>query len=72
VVTFTVPSTVWVSDAAIFVSNCSAVIEGSEGSPLSASAGTRLMVAAATPATATGTAYRAALRRRRVAASAGS
>ena len=54
-VTFTVPSTVWVSEAAIFVSSCSAVSEGSEGSPASASAGTRPMVAAAMPATATGT-----------------
>ena len=55
VLTFTVPSTVWVWDAAILVMICSAVIEGSEGSPASASAGTSLMVAAAMPATATGT-----------------
>ena len=65
VLNFTVPSTVRVSDAAILASNCSAVSLGKEGSPLSASAGTRLIVAAVTPTTATGTAYRSALRPRR-------
>lgn len=63
VLIFTVPESCSVSDAAIFSMSCCALISGRSGSPESASAGTRPMVATATPTTVTGTAYRAARRR---------
>lgn len=55
VLIFTVPENCSVSDAAIFSMSSWAVIFGRSGSPELASAGTRPIVAAATPATATGT-----------------
>lgn len=55
VVIFIVPESCWVSEAAIFSMSCCALIFGRLGSPAAASAGTSPMVAAATPATPTGT-----------------
>lgn len=55
VVILTVPDSCSVSDAAIFSISSAALIFGRSGSPVEASAGTRPMVAAVMPATATGT-----------------
>lgn len=55
VLIFTVPDSCSVSEAAIFSMSSCAVISGRSGSPELASAGTSPIVAAATPATATGT-----------------
>lgn len=55
VLIFTVPESCSVSEAAIFSMSFCALIFGRSGSPLLASAGTSPIVAAATPATATGT-----------------
>ncbi len=60
---FTEPDSCWVSEAATLAIRSWALIFGRSGSPLLASAGTSPIVAAATPATATGTPYRTALRR---------
>lgn len=59
---FALPESCWTSEAAIFSMSCWAVTFGRSGFPALAKAGTIAMVAAATPNTATGTAYRAALR----------
>lgn len=50
-----VPESCSASEAAMFSMSCWALIFGRSGSPVLASAGTSPMVAAATPATATGT-----------------
>lgn len=50
-----VPESCSASEAAMFSMSCCALIFGRSGSPVLASAGTSPMVAAATPATATGT-----------------
>ncbi|MGY3682118.1 hypothetical protein ACVWXU_005741 [Streptomyces sp. TE33382] len=63
VLIFSVPESRCSSEDAIFSMSSWALIFGSSGSPESARAGTSPIVAAATPATATGTMYRAAFRR---------
>lgn len=59
---FAVPDSCSTSEAATFSISCCAVTLGRSGPPALAKAGTIATVAAATPATATGTAYRATLR----------